>query len=261
MLYLLFSSGFSTNEPGNSPDNRIPLTVPCPIGQCATNLFTGYKICPGSTGTAYINPEQEVCNSQFVCDNPITPYAVNADGSTNLYGVCEPGVACPCLRVLQCPEYIISAFTTSNGNPYEPLEGQRITFPQISSYTDVSGVESTTPPIQYTNPATIFCAAPLSWMPFSTPGCNFIDVGNNNDISYDDVLLCMGMISGCSGITGSPCLQGTLAFLSRDPGSLTQGDIYTTQLACVQGEPCPCGFVAIYDTNYGGIVCRQLETS
>lgn len=70
----------------------------------------------------------------------------------------------------------------------------------------------------------------------------------------------MGManVGGCSGLYGSPCLQGTLAFLSDSPDTLTQSNINTTQLACVRGEPCPCGYVTIYDINYGGIVCKQL---
>lgn len=68
----------------------------------------------------------------------------------------------------------------------------------------------------------------------------------------------MGSVRGCSGLLSSPCLQGTLAFLSGNPDTMTQRDITTTQLGCVRGQPCPCGQVAIFDTNFGGIVCRSL---
>jgi hypothetical protein len=64
-----------------------------------------------------------------------------------------------------------------------------------------------------------------------------------------------------SSLFGNACLQGTLAFLSENPDTLTQANIITTQLACVRGEPCPCGQVAIFDTNFGGIVCRNLPLS
>lgn len=261
MLYLLISSGFQTTSPTNpvSSDNRTQTTFNCAPGQCATNLQSGFKTCPQNNVSITINPSQEVCNSAFVCDNPITPFALQSDGSTNINGVCEPNTQCPCLRVSQCAEYILSVFTTSNGNPYESLNGQRILFPQISSYvSSAGGAPTDTPPIQFNNPAVTFCAAPLAWIPLSNPGCNFITASSVNDISYSDVLLCMGMQNGCSGLEGSPCLQGVLAFLSSNPDTLTQNDITTTQLACVRGNPCPCGQVAIFDTNFGAIVCRQL---
>jgi len=261
MLFLLVKSGFQSTSPTDpvSSDNRGTFGIVCAPGQCATDLFSGFKTCPTTDVSITVDPAQSVCNSRFVCDNPLTPFALQSNGSTNINGVCEPGTECSCLRYSQCPEYVLSVFTSSNGNVYQPLPGQRITFPQESSYvSNTSGVSTGVPPIQYNNPATTFCAAPLSWLPLSNPGCNFVSAANANSMDYNDLLLCQGMISGCSGMLGSPCLQGTLAFITDNPETLTQQNIYTTQLGCVTGQPCPCGYAAIFDTNFGNIICRQL---
>lgn len=255
MLYLLISSRFQSTNSNNVNQNIIT----CAPGQCATDIQSGFKTCPAENAAITVNPSQSVCNSRFVCDNRLTPYAVQSDGSTNINGICEPNTECPCIQVSQCPNYILSVFTTSNGNPYQQLAGQRITFPQQSTFVStVGGGTTDTPPIQFTNPAVTFCAAPLAWLPLSNPGCNFVRAADGNSMTYTDLVLCMGMANGCSGIQHNPCLQGTLAFISGTPDRLTQRDITTTQLACVRGEPCPCGQVAIFDTNYGNVVCRQL---
>lgn len=261
MLYLLISSGFKSSYTPTSAsgtgsvvlDNGTSF-IQCSPGQCVTNIFTGAKTCPTEDIAIYANPTQEVCNPRHSCTNPLTPFALLSDGSTNFYGICEPGVECSCLRIPQCAQYILSVFTTSNGNPYQNFNGQRITFPQESTYVNnISGLPTTNPPIQY-NTSTTFCAAPLSWLPLSNPGCNFT---TGSSISYDELLICMGLPNQCNGSLGNPCLQGTLAFITDNPDTFTQSDINTTQLACVRGEPCPCGFVSLFDTNYGAIVCRQ----
>lgn len=262
MLYLLISSGFrstSVSDPVSS-DNRTQTNITCATGQCGTNIQSGFKTCPAENVAITIDPAVSVCNSRFVCDNPLTPFAVNSDGSTNINGVCEPNVECPCLQISQCPNYVLSVFTTSNGNPYQQLNGQRITFPQQSTYVStVGGGQTDTPPIQFSNPATTFCAASLAFLPLSNPGCNFVKAPDGNSMTYSDLLLCMGLQKGCSGVQGSPCLQGTLAIISDDPDTLVTQNLQNYQFACVRGEPCPCGQVAIFDTNFGGIVCRQLS--
>jgi len=263
MLYLLVGSGFESTNMDNpvSSDNRSSFEIQCGIGQCATDLFSGFKTCPSNDVSLTVNPSEAVCNSRFLCDNPLTPFALQSDGSTNINGICEENTECPCLRYSQCPQYILSAFTSNNGNPYESLNNQRITFPQISSYvSNTTGSSTSTPPIQYNNPATVFCFAPISWLPISSPGCNFISAANGNSMDLNDVLLCQGMISGCSGITGSPCLQGILAIITNDPESITEQNLSSAQFGCVTGNPCPCGELAIFDTNFGGIICRQLST-
>jgi hypothetical protein len=59
----------------------------------------------------------------------------------------------------------------------------------------------------------------------------------------------MSSARGCSGLVGSPCLQGVLAALSDNPVILTHRNILMSQFACIRGEPYPCGQVAIFDTN------------
>lgn len=263
ILFVLISSRFASTNPdnpvaGDKSSQNAPASISCLPGQCATNLQSGFKTCP-STDTAFeINPQESVCNSRYFCDNPLTPFAVLSDGSTTLTGVCEDGVECPCLKTPQCADYILSAFTTSNGNPYQDLSNQRILFPQVSSYVGPGGTSTDTPPIQFANVGTTFCAAPISWLPLSNPGCNFVNYNDPNAMNYQDLVLCMGMISGCSDITGSPCLQGTLAVITDNVEALTQANIINAQVGCVRGNPCPCGQIAVYDTNYGGIVCTVL---
>jgi hypothetical protein len=261
MLYLLISSGFKTTSPSDpvTSDTRTETSIMCAPGQCATNLQSGFKSCPTGNVSITVNPTESVCNNRFVCDNPLTPYAVQSDSSTNINGVCEPNTECPCLRVSQCPNYILSVFTTSNGNPYEPLPGQRVTFPQQSTYVAINGVQTDTPPIQFTNPATTFCAASLAFLPLSSPGCNFVSAPDGNSMTYEDLIFCFGLQKGCSGAVSSPCLQGTLAAISSDPDNLTRANILTSQFACVRGESCPCGQATIFDTNFGAIVCRELN--
>lgn len=266
MLILLITSGFETSSAENpvTGDNRAPEETPtfCPPGQCATNLLSGFKTCPTNSADGVpVDPSSEVCNDAEFCNNPLTPFAVQSDGSTNIDGVCETGTQCRCLRTLQCPEYVLSAFTTRNGNPYLALDGQRLTFPQTSNYVDGNGQVINTPPIQYSDPGTTFCSAPLAWLPLTSPGCNFVNAERANSMSYDDLVVCMGLPSGCNGAVGNACASGTLAIITNDPESLTQDNIVRQQYGCVRGTPCPCDQVAVYDTEFGAIICRQLPSS
>jgi len=248
ILYLLISTKFA--------GYKVVITK-CPSGSCATNLQSGAKICPtNDTDSLVYDPTQYVCNSKYLCDNPATPYAIQSDGSTNISGQCEQGVACGCLRIARCPNYILSVFTSSNGNPYEGLTGNsRMSFPQYSSYVSQSGVSTSVPPIQINN-STTFCYTSASWLAVSSPGCNFV---SSSTIAYDDIVTCMGMASSCTGSPyGNPCLQGTLAFVGDSEG-LTQESFITGQFGCVAGTPCPCGQVTIFDPNYGGIICKTLS--
>lgn len=260
MLFLLIDSRFQTSSPSDpvSTDTRTQSSIKCAPGQCATNIQSGFKTCPIQDASLVINPAESICNSRFACDNPLTPYALQSDGSTNINGVCEPNIECSCLRVAQCPEYVLSIFTVSDGNPYQSVSGQRITFPQESAFVNTSGEQTSVPPIQIVDPSTSFCMAPISFLPLSSPGCNFVSAPDGNAMSYQDVLLCFGSPRGCSGLLFNPCLEGTLAFVTGTPDTLTQTNMVNAQLACVRGESCPCGQVAIFDTNFGGIVCRSL---
>ena len=259
MLALLIGSGFKSTSTQNSSlfnpsATANSLVTSCSIDECATNRITGEKRCPSVGETILADTASEVCNPRERCTNRTTPYALLSDGSTNFDGICEEGVACPCVSKVRCPNYIASLFTTSNGNTNKSFTQQRLTFPQIPA---LSGKTYTPTPID--NPGTTFCKVPPSWLVRSSPGCNFIDALNFNSINYDNLLLCTGIQNGCQGLEGSPCLNGVLAVISNNPDSLTKENVIRSQVGCVFGKPCPCGLLPIYDTNFGGIVCKSLE--
>ena len=183
------------------------------------------------------------------------PYAVLSDQSTNLLGSCEENVTCACVSDLRCPDYILSIFETSNGNAYQEFVGTRIAFNQISTYVTKSGNVQETPPIEYTNPSTTFCQVPIGYLARSTPGCNFMD---DIEPTLEQLKTCMGLPNKCDNIEGNACQQGTLALVTGDPSSVTSDNFQNLQLACVRGEACPCGLIAIYDTNFGNVVCSNL---
>lgn len=252
MLYLIARNNFQTVS-GAIAQGQTDLL--CQPGQCATNLLTGLKSCPANINdSVLVDPATAVCNSPFICDNPVTPFALNSDGSTNISGICEPGVTCPCVSYQSCPDFITSVFSTVNGNPYTNLPGQRITFPQLTSYAGVDGLTDQ-PPIALTVPSTTFCTVPIDWLTFSTPGCNFVD---SFTMTYEQLTACMGLPSACNGVTANPCLQGNLAFVTPDSANIGIADINFTPVGCVAGPTCPCGEVALYDTKLGGVICRVL---
>lgn len=257
MLYLLVSSGFTsvirTTRQGLTGSTGAVL-LSCNAGQCATDLYTGFKICPEKEDDiVQINPGYQVCNSRYICDNPLTPYAVQSDGSTNIYGICEHKTECPCVNNFRCARYIQSAFTTNGGNPYQSVTSQRMSFPQTNTFVGSNNVISTDPPIQFSDPSTTFCTASLQWLTFANPGCGF-----TGTLDAQTLTVCMGLPLACNGVTGNPCLQGTLAIISNNLERVTTQNLNSLQYGCVSGLPCPCGQVAIYDTNYNGIICRSI---
>lgn len=233
MFYLLIVSNFETE--------RVAATFSCPIGQCATDLLSGAKRCPTEDGTIPYDPALEVCNEKYACSNVVTPYSLRSDGSTDSSGLCETNVVCPCLRTFRCADYVTSTFDTSEGDPYSSLTNQRITFPQ--------NIIKDGAPI---NPFLSFCSVPMSFLPFSTPGCNFLD--GTNDVSVSDVVRCMGYGRGCDGINNNACKEGVLAFIADSSLPPSQ----YREVACVKGTACPCGQATVYDTRSGSISCKNV---
>lgn len=230
------------------------ILVSCPPGQCATNIYSGEKRCPPVTGTIVSDAQVEVCSSQFICDNPLLPYAVQSDQSTNQQGICETGVTCRCLSQVQCPEYVTSYFETVNGNPYVSLTGQRTQFSQsdVTQNLQTKSFSNNTP-LQLTSPSIQFCTVPLLWLNRTSPGCT-----DESTMDATTIVNCMGGPNGCSGISYNPCIRGTLAFITDDSDAFDSTYVQRVPLACVAGEPPPCGKVAIYDTNYGGLVYKTI---
>lgn len=235
--------------------------VTCPTDQCATNRFNGEKRCPDLGKQILSNAATEFCSSPTMCDDPAHPYAVQSDQSTTINGLCEPNTTCRCLANPQCPQYITAAFRTNVGNPYGALQGQRTSFTQfISSIptTDpnslaVSVTDNT--PITYNNDGLSFCTIPVEWIARSQPGCGFIQ-----EVTAESITTCMGGPSQCDGQLSvfNPCTRGTLAFISNNSDDFTASDIELIPLGCVNGVPCPCGTVAVFDTRAELIVCKNI---
>jgi len=264
IISVLSYSNFEVTTPENPviSDKRGTLTKNCKIGECATNILNGYKFCSDDESKPVkYNPSIEICNKKYECNSSITPYAVSADGSTNITGKCDENVACSCINNPQCPNYILSTFTTINGSLLKSIQNQRIIFPQVNSNTN-NGIITTSSPIQLQNPVLQFCSAPLSYLQYATPGCNASLANDSNSLKYKDLVNCMGMEKNCAGTIyektgykGSPCLQGTLAIITDNPDTLVQSNVNSFLLGCVQGETCPCGQVGVYNTNFGALQC------
>jgi len=267
IISVLSYSNFEVTTPENPviSDTRGSLSKNCKIGECATNILNGYKLCSDDESKPVkYNPSIEICNKKYECNNSITPYAVSADGSTNITGKCDENVACSCIKKPQCPNYILSAFTTINGSLLRSIQNQRIIFPQVNSNTN-NGVITTSSPIQLQNPVLQFCSAPLSYIQYATPGCNASLASESNSLLYKDLQDCMGMEKNCTGTVyantdykGSPCLQGTLAIITDNPDTLVQSNVNSFLLGCVQGETCPCGKVGVYNTSFGALQCLEI---
>lgn len=129
--------------------------------QCVTNFYSGEKKCPEQPSEVLLtDPLTETCNSPFTCESRLTPYAVQSDGSTDPTGVCKEGTVCRCVPRPQCPNFATIIFSTTQGNPYQAIDNQRLVFTQETGFIDLAGRYQMVGPIQYNNPVTQFCAIP-----------------------------------------------------------------------------------------------------
>jgi len=238
-LYFVITMGESpTAYYGTTP-------IVCPVGTCATNIYNGEKRCTTSGGNVLANPKSEVCNSQFICDNPLTPFALLSDGSTTATGVCESGVTCRCLRRQQCPNYVVAIYNTINGTPFTDLNGTRTAFIQTSSSLDLSGNVTSVPPLTFDNTTTTFCAVPLDFVNRSSPGCSDIQMTSAN-------------IASCM-FNENPCIIGTLAFIPENSDTFNTPQVETTPLSCVRGVKCASGQVAVWNKELDSLICKTLS--
>lgn len=241
----------------------------CPVNQCATNIYNGEKRCPTSGQTIISDAATEICVTAGLCDNSRNPYAVQSDQSTNINGTCEidpstgQPTTCRCLPRPQCPNYVLAGWETYSGNAFVGLNQQRTSFTQFTaSDADANNIISNNAPLSYADDGTKFCLAPLTWVARGSPGCPFMTLEGGVDISANEVTVCMGTSQDCTAgfPTSNPCSRGTLAFVTPDSDSFTKNSINLVPLGCVNGDPCPCGQVAVYDTMLGGIVCKTIST-
>jgi hypothetical protein len=235
---LLYLSSQGINSLLSTSSN--PYLQNCPTGQCATNIYSGEKRCPtDDSGVVSSNITIELCNPRGSCTAGRTPYAVNTDGSTNIQGICEPGIACRCVEKASCANYITTFFQTLDGNPYVSTNGQRTRFRQ-GLIDDMGQFPDTF------NPITTFCQIPADWLPRSAPGCTF-----DSAVTPKTITECMDPNNT------NPCLAGTLAFVTTFP-TFDASQIDRAPVACVEGKPCPSGQVAVYDIDYKGIICQTI---
>ena len=215
---------FLLNAARNQPPDMGPIY--CEAGKCATNIFNGVKKCPKSGEKIIYDPALEVCNSANSCDNLFTRFAVQSDGSTSLDGTCETGVECRCITRSQCPNFIVGTFKSDDGNAFQPIDTQRISFNQGTNYKNLAGNVDIDPPFQIADPSAEFCGAPFQWLQERR-------------------------------LWPNGCLRGTLAFIPSNPEMF---DVNTTPLGCVRGEPCPEGQMAVWDRTKGEVVCQMMST-
>jgi hypothetical protein len=223
----------------------------CPSSECATNIYNGEKRCPAD-GVSIIlyDPAYEVCNSQYTCENVETPYALWSDGSTNIYGICEPNNACRCLRQPQCATYTLVMFTMLNGSIYlGDNNDQRFVFQQnpLSSMAALG-----TQQVGFTNSNTQFCAIkPYHMNRISPGGCAFLDNTINHNSYVNGIAQCMH--------DTNPCMLGTIAFVPpnmRDFIDAKTAVINEFPVACVPGpNPCSAQELPAFDSTQGIITC------
>ena len=203
------------------------LRINCAPGQCATNIYSGEKRCPNEQDiVASIDPSIEVCNSPFACENILTPYAIQSDGSTSLTGLCDVDVQCKCVQRPRCASYITSYFESVNGNPNLPIDSQRIVYRQVESYNNLANEYEVISPLEYTDPSMQFCKVPYDWV-------------------------------AKQRIWPTKCISGTLVYLPDDPLTFNRDVLEETPLACVRGDGTECdeGYSPFWDTSLNMIRC------
>jgi hypothetical protein len=252
ILYIIYNvrTNISTNVVKTRVANGSVINgsgLACEPGQCTTNIYNGSKICPQiANGVLLADPALEVCNAQFLCDNALTPYALQSDGSTDNNGVCQRGVTCRCLRNPQCSSNITSVFTTSNGTPYQSFAEQRITIAQtlVQSNPNATGTGVQSPNFQIVNPLINFCTITNAWLNNLSPGiCNDTIIGDPASVA-----ICQSR---------NPCIAGTLAFIPTNINEFSSADINVTPLGCVFGNSRACGTtnLTVWDSGINEIVC------
>lgn len=226
----------------------------CAPGECAMDTVTGEKMCPGTIESIAYSPTTQVCVSPHICDTNTQRYALNSDGSTNAFGICENDpvtglpTECRCMKYASCPFYTTATFSTITGNAYGNLINSRTTFAQKVTPEYTTGIPTNqnqqSKGINITNTTAEFCQIPIDWIFRSTPGCSSLVKPGTPDLVQDTI----------SCFNSHPCLRGTLAFVVDDSSTFNYSQINYYPVACVAGEPGPAGSLALYDKAYGGLV-------
>ena len=221
----------------------------CSPGQCAVDMSTGEKLCPSGSDRQPYDITTQICSNKYSCSASGYGYAVLSDGSTDVFGVCEEGVACRCVNRPHCSRYVSSIFQTVSGNPYTAANDAQFTQKQASlSQGSIDG-----PAITSNNNS--FCEIPSAWLFRSVPGCG----------ALPPQLTTFSSLKSC--FDSNPCLYGTLAYVTDDSDVFDSASLNRIPVACVAGEDGLCENdpldsevfnVPVYDTRYGGIVCKRV---
>lgn len=254
VLYFMLSKKYSTNNTNE------PVFIQCEENQCATNIFTGEKTCPEIGETIRAEAPFEVCNGRYLCNNNITPYALQTNGSTRRDGICQEGIECSCLRQPLCANYIETVFYPLTNDNSLPLNEQQITYNQRAR----DGSSERMKPNENE-----YCQIPVEWLNRSSPGCNFADMMN-----FNNTVQCMGLEGdeksfpfACNTLPEnynrnleipitSPCLRGKIAVIGDD--NINRSNIMKYPFACISTDvDCKCGEIrAVIDgINTSEIVC------
>jgi len=216
-----------------------PLT--CPKGNCALNTLTGNKRCPINNQEPLIIESDELCINFGIneCKETFKNPVISNGGTSNTY-TCE-SIGCSCIQNRTCPSYITQKIVSNSSNVFTPLLSQSSLFSWDSS--------SNTIPISQIG--TNFCTITPSWINRINPGCNISGTVNN-----DLIMNCFNKIY--SNNTFRICDQGTLAYITDDYTNFNENSLMNTQMGCVNGNSCQNqNEIPIYDTTYGGIICKQ----
>jgi hypothetical protein len=189
----------------------------CALGDCPTNVYTGEKRCPQNPSIQLLyNPITEVCNPQFSCTDPSTPYAILFDGSTDFGGQCDADFTCRCTSKLTTPIYIQSLFTVTNGSILENNPQLYNTWYLTQTSSKVSG-QGVNIPIAYDDPANNFYQISYSLLTYVTPSaCDEIITANINTVTGSGAQVLPGeeipISLGLHCINSNPCIQGAMAY-------------------------------------------------
>lgn len=212
IILLTASVMFSVNY--SSPINN------CNPGECPTNLVTGVKRCSSDpTESMSFNPKYEVCNSENLCDNSITPFAQTPNGSTIDSGVCIEE-RCNCMTHKMCSNWNSVAFKDEGLTMSQiPLSGTRILQPGYSCDMHISTINK------------INCPVDIDTL-----------TGTNIGVDY-----CSAMYPECGDIP--LCESGFLAIIENGLSS---------RYTCVASTPCTCGQSSYLNDVTGEITCKIL---
>ena len=242
------------------------LLFACPEGQCGTNIYNGEKRCPlNNNDVILIDAAYEVCNSKYTCENPLTPFALQSDCSTNTAGICEPGNICRCLDHGTCSSQTTVLFTVINGSLYSTDASSRFSFQQIPISSDLGSGSVT-----YESTTTSFCSLKTSNLNRLSPGsCTFSDSDyiNSNGTVY--------LATQC--INSNPCVRGVMAFNTETPSQLEingigLAEVRSIPVTCVNAHiscdvngtmcpdnMCPVAMTPYWDKRWGLVRCANVN--